>query len=87
MENFCIGTAVPYALLGIAFLTILHAFLALVFWANMEIKKSRTEKEGLGPLFRILLLYDKDFLRRHEDEIHDYIQVLESREEAEKKRK
>jgi hypothetical protein len=84
MATETVIVAIAYTAATLAAITAAHAFFWLIVWANDVIREGIVQHRRLGPMFRILLFAGEDFTKRHEQEIVDYITVLENRERAER---
>lgn len=69
----------------LASFTIVMLFSLFLLWANCEIKTRMAKYRGLGPVFRVTFLPNKETIIRHESEISEFIQNLEKRGKKELK--
>lgn len=81
-----VATALSYTGLTLATITVIHAFIALIIWSNNLLFQKIAKQRNLSHIFRVLFLHNQETIRKHENEIHEYIEVLASRDLAEKKR-
>lgn len=70
-------TALAYTGATLGVLTAIHLFFWFIIWANNTIRYKIAKHRGLGRVFRLLFLHDQDCLRKHEQQLHDFIRELE----------
>ena len=87
MENNIIITALFYTGATLVVFTACHIFLWGIIWANDYARHKIAKHRGLGKIFRMLFLHHSETLRKHEQEIHDFIEQLELQDMAAKHQK
>jgi hypothetical protein len=87
MNSETIITALFYTGATLVVFTAAHVFLWGIIWANDATRHKIAKHRGLGRVFRMLFFHDRETLRKHEEEIHQFISKLEAQDYAEKHQK